>query len=300
MSLDYSTRESFTVRQPATALLCIDSADRVTAQWPNPYDFQIQKNQQTIPGLFTRIGVTEICMGYNTNNIYPGMRRIVFDISGDPGAPRTITVTDGMYTAYEALQAIVAELNDLSGTTGAGFQLHTPAVPNGWTLFNGLAYVISCNQDFEVLPAANDGLFEGLSFLTPSPGPMVTQGGTMPDIRRTRYVDIVCNQLTNCQYVKDTSTLAINRDLLARYYFASETPAYDAGGLVEYVGYTPFYIHRQWNVPKQIRFEPIQSIGSLRFTVYDDAGAILEPDDQDPPAQISKVNWNMTLQLSEN
>lgn len=299
-SIDFSTRDSFTVRQPATALLCVDSADRNTSTWPSPYDFQIQKNQQTITGAFNRIGVTEVCFGYSTYNIFNFQQRdrIVVDISGDAGSPRTIILNQGIYTAYQALESLVSELNDLSGSTGASFSLHTPLLPNGLnpTLFQGLQWIISSAQDFTLDSIAGSSSTQQLyNLLNVADIGIFSKywGGQMPDLRWTRYIDIVCNQLTNSQYVKDTSTLNLNRDLLCRYYFASEQPMYDEGGLIQYIGYTPFYLHRQWNVPKQIRFEPIQSIGSLRFSVYDDEGNLLEADD-------STVNWNMTLQLSEN
>jgi len=306
MNVDYSTRDSVTIRQPSTALLCVDSADRDETNYPNPYSFQIYRRQTLIPGAFTRVGVTEVCFGYSLPNIHIGKQNIEVDISGDAGSPRTITIPDGSYTAYQVLQNFVEQLNDLSGSTGSFFYLGTRAVPgiqplNNFT--NNVEWSIYCEEiatggpnEWEIVQAGTDlDLYTGLDIF--NLGFLPNQAGGLPDLRETRYADIVCTELTQSQGVKDTSTISNSRNLLCRFYFASDTPQYDAGGLIQYIGYLPFYILRQFSLPKQIKFDPIISIGSLLIQVFDDQGNLLESDD---PSFIDKTNWNMTLQLSEN
>jgi len=119
----------------------------------------------------------------------------------------------------------------------------------------------------------------------------------------TRYVDIVCTQLTLNAAAKDTMSQAVARDVLCRVYVG------DAAGVQSTVlpssatfcppGCMPTTIYKDFALPKQIQWRPDQSIpGYLKFDVYDDAGFSLS--DYTPYAQGNGANWSMTLLCSEN
>jgi hypothetical protein len=131
----------------------------------------------------------------------------------------------------------------------------------------------------------------------------------------TRYVDIVCNQLTAVSALKDNTSQPVVRDMLCRLYLGdgggtgqSTTPA----SAVDISGYTnafcppgcaPFTIYRAFPHPKQIQWIPNQNIsGFLQFQVYDDAGDILTNSIVAPGLQDTNeyTEWSMSLLVTEN
>lgn len=302
MSLDYSTRESFTVRQPAVANLMVDSANRNTTVYPSPLNFQITKPQALANGFFTRIGVTEVVVDWCAPNIVDEDTQslIALDISGI--APNTysnveeINLPTGAYTVKQAIDSFTALFNDLSGTTGSHVVFVPPALgQNGYLQFSG-AYV----NPVGTLLGARLG-FIPVDLSPPNPEGYVSRIEiNCPDLRPTSYLDIVSNRLTAVQNVKDNSTGddTQNRNVLVRFYFDwDQEPTYDAYGYPILMGYRQFGLRRIFNPPKQIRWESNLPIGNLDFQVYNNKGGILTtpPDGWD-----NYTNWRMTLQLSEN
>ena len=274
----YGPDKAVTIRMPATANLMIDSADRDENRNPSCWDFQIVKNQSIQNGFFTRVGTTEVVLEWCEPNLVN--EEITFDISGASiRSEQTITFAGVNATVYQLLNAIADLMSPFNGCT---FSV---------TAVDGF-YGIDCSGGaFSVVStplAVNLGLNIGGN-------PAARQGLTgCTDIRKYRYIDITCPQLTYAQDLKDNSTQDINRDVLCRWYFAEDTPEnVDAYGFPILQGYLPFVRRRIFNPPKQIKWDNNLPLGNLSFQVYDEAGDLLPPSEE-------KSQFLMTLQLSEN
>ena len=101
------------------------------------------------------------------------------------------------------------------------------------------------------------------------------------------------NQLTNNQSVKDASTAANVRDVLVRWYFDydNQTPT-DEYGYPILMGYSPFYLRRLYNPPKQIQWQSNIPVGNLSFQLYNNNGLL--------QSVVPETQFLMTLQISEN
>lgn len=296
------------IRMPSTAILAIDSADRNTAVYPNPYDFTIQQKQSILNGFFTRIGATEVVLNWNQPNISATLNNNAVNITvATTPTPIThlITIQDGFYTAYELLTALCAEATSLF--TGYTFNLGTKTLPNALGIFFVASpgdWCIECvltagsvSTNFTINKYSNNSLYDNLNISYNNNTPSVL--GYTPDLRITRYVDFVSPSLTYCQKLKDATSNPFSKDVLCRFYFATDTPQLDAGGLLQYVGYTPFNIWRQFNPPKQIKFDPNLPIGQLSFQVYDSNNNLIPIVINPYTNNVENTNWEMTLQVSE-
>lgn len=276
------------IRYPSTANLMVDSADRNTAVYPTAKDFLITKNQSMMNGFFTRVGTTEVVMEWNTPNVNDTTGLFTYTVAG---LVNQFTLS-GYYTAEELIDAIVVECNKFTATgvtwtadplTGAGalFTLTGGVDGQSWTLTAGI---------LEKLVGFNPIVgFFGDAGPTKSTFFVLSSGA---DLRPARYLDIVCNQLTNNQSVKDGSTAPHARDVLCRWYFdyENQNPT-DKYGFPILMGYAPFYVRRIFNPPKQIQWQTNVPIGQMSFQLYDDAGNIANINE--------KTNYLMTLQASE-
>lgn len=283
--------QTFTIRQPATANLMLDSADRTTSIYPSWGNFQIFRNQALLNGFFTRIATTEVVLEWNTPNVSTQIanKTISVDISG--GATISATIASGFYNFAQALQAAAQALTDLSGTTGYYFTATNPSP--GLAALNCFAVAGNAPTPFSV---NNTLLARQLALYPPTtvgPPAAIVPVGYGPDLRPTRFLDFVSQNITYCQNVKDNSTQDDNKDVLCRWYFDFDNPpSYDSFGYPILMGYSPFCLRRIFNPPKQIKWDSIQPIGNLAFEVYDSNSALITYTD---PTQ-----WLMTLQISEN
>lgn len=284
------TEKGQTIRQPATANLMIDSEDRNKTNYPSSGNFQITKNASILNGFFTRIATTEVVLDWSEPNIVLNLNDS-FDITIGL-TTETITLPQGFYTVATALDKIVDEAN--SAFPGFIFSI----------VQDGAEVVLDCKTDPGA--AAQDFTFEseatlllqlGFKLYIPSNQKLVGEEG-YPDLRPYKYLDIVSNQLTYVQDLKDSSTATEIRDVLCRWYFAWDTqPNLDAYGFAVFQGYTAFQERRLFNPPKQIRWEPNLPIGNLGFQVYGKYSVALSGSEL-----LSTVNFEflMTLQVSES
>jgi hypothetical protein len=121
-----------------------------------------------------------------------------------------------------------------------------------------------------------------------------------------RYIDIVCNQLTYNQALKDTMSQTVARDTLCRLYLGDGP--YTGTSTIDPAdpafcppGCAPFTIYRQFTNPKFIRWLPNQPVqGNLRFQVFDDDGQPLASYTGTDVYGASSENWSMTLLVSED
>jgi hypothetical protein len=281
------------IRYPSIANLMVDSADRVPAVYPLCNDFQINKKNSLLNGFFTRVGATEVVMEWNTPNVTTG--QFAVDYTTNTSFTH-IVIPEGFYTVAELLNDFVVRLNR------ANENITWAALP---LVGGGVALEVTTGiNTFALVDIPGKGLLQTLfgldalqradfSPLTPATGPGDRVLLKTIDLRPTRYIDIVCNQLTNNQAVKDASTAPIVRDVLVRWYFDydNQSPT-DEYGYPILMGYTPFYLRRLYNPPKQIQWQTNIPIGNLSLQLYDSTGVLANVN--------SSTEYLMTLQISEN
>jgi hypothetical protein len=308
------------IRQPSTANLLLDSIDRYSTGGYSAGNFTIQKNQSILNGFFSRIAPNEIVLNWAIPNVYdvsganplisgtggifyPANVRV--DISGL--SITNIQIPVGLYTVAEVLDTIVARLNSAAlGATFSITQLGTQVnldstVPYRFpaSSASGLNALIvqlgfGVGGDYEL----SQFIYSNQPFMigTFSTGYNVTSSQPSSSLLRFRYLDIVSNQLTYNQELKDSSTSNQSRDILFRWYL-TQTPSTfpDKYGFPIYPTYAPFYERRPIAFPKQIKWSNSQPIGQLQFEVYAQDYAstnyiLLDTDGYD---------WGMTMLVSE-
>lgn len=288
----FSVDKATTIRQPSTANLMIDSADRNTAIYSTPWDFQIVKSQNTQTGFFTRVGATEVVFSWCSPNITSnlGNNEIEFDISGTGANTFNGSVLvqgiDGIYTVEQLLDTIASlATSDLVAQGAPGISMSVASLVSGDT-------VLELNGGvFKILASP---LQEQLDLTVSNNYATNWSVGRCADLRPYKYIDIVSPDLTYAQDLKDNSTQSVNRDVLVRWYFADDVPEpLDAYGFPILMGYNQFCRRRIYNPPKQIKWDNNLPLGNIRFSLYDENGDLITL-----PAP--KTNWLMTLQLSEN
>jgi hypothetical protein len=299
------SEKAIAIRYPSVANLMVDSADRKLDAYPLCNDFQISKANSILNGFFTRIGTTEVVFEWTTPNISAALNNneISYIVTPAGGLPigNTFNIPTGFYTAYDILDYLFAaggELNAYTATTGVTWSINsagagTAIVAVSTIAVGGAAVVLEGPLLTRLFPA-NELNFNSLDVIVPTApttvGIPTIQGAI--DLRPVRYIDIVCNQLTNNQSVKDASTAPIVRDVLCRWYFDYDNQApTDQFGYPILMGYTPFYLRRIFNPPKQIQWQTNIPIGNISFQLYDNTGNQLDVDDT--------TNYLMTLQVSE-
>lgn len=292
MSGFVATEKGVPIRMPSVAHLMIDSVDRNEAVYPSAWDYTINKNNNIQNGYFTRIACTEFVLEWCEPNISSaaGNTTLSLDISGTGAntyvnADLGISINSGFYNVSQALNAVVAELNTLTGTTGATFSIGN----------DGRNVFIDCSgAEFAVNPGVLGNQLEITADQTRGTAQLV---GACPDLRVVRFLDFVSEQLTYAQDVKDTSTAATQRNVLLRWYMAWDNPpTYDSLGFPILMGYTDFVARRLFNPAKQIKWNPQLPVGNMSFQVYDDTDRLMIQLD---PNNNYTSNWLMTLQLSE-
>jgi len=298
------------IRQPSTANLMLDSADRNLAINPSANDFTISRSNSILNGFFTRVGTTELVLEWLTPNFSPTADAadtwgIAYTAPSAP-TPGSGNIPSAFFTQADLIDYLLRLLNITGATT-------TPAttwsiVAEGPPSPSGVAVTLVPNQDVTIQLTGT--LASRLRL--PTGALAITAAGISAglrvysaDLRLYRYLDFVSSQLTYNQALKDASTAAIVRDVLARWYFAfDQPPTEDQYGFPILMGYTPFVLRRTFSPPKQIRWESNIPIGNLAFQVYQPSGELAlmtgGPLGQSPITSAAQgTNWLMTLQVSE-
>lgn len=277
------SEKTTTIRQPSTANLMVDSADR-KSNYPLCNDFLISKPQSLMNGYFTRVGTTEVVFEWNTPNIGAGQYTITYTTNI---GTQTTSITEGFYTQKEFLDVFVTILNNAA----LGYTFTVTPIAGGYST---ISYAATSGTSFTLSGTAVDAIFGASPVINTDPL-WVDGEAYIPfiDLRPARYIDIVCSQLTNNQSVKDASTSDHVRDVLCRWYFDYDnaTPV-DAYGYPILMGYTPFFLRRLYNPPKQIQWQANIPIGQLFFQLYNNNGQLQQVS--------TDTNYLMTLQMSEN
>jgi hypothetical protein len=328
------------LRPSSTALLTIDSEDRY-ADYPtsraggsSPYNFTITKPESLMPGFMTRIGISEVVFPWVIPNIGPKTNKIQYTatIGGAPAVLGVCTLPIGFYAPQQIGIEIAATLNAVPALTGLGLQIsygHPVAASQVGNDFLGqpfFTYSVSAGNTIAFRPMEYNSatynyppitkqLFDLMGFTLTNISLLNAGAGTYTFCQNIRYVDIVCNQLTNAQAQKDQTSQTVARDMLARIYvggapgvsstvFAGDilTVTDAANGTFVPPGCAPTTIYRNFQTPKQIQWIPNQNIpGFLQFQVYDDTGQLLDTSTSvSTTGTATYSDWSMTMLVSEN
>lgn len=335
-----SRQPAVTVRPASTALLAIDSEDRFnnyttarSSQVGNPYSITISKNENIMAGFFTRLAVTEVVFPWVIPNIGPKTNQIqvsvqvgaapaqIFVLALNPtfATPAQIaTIMQAALRAWTPDAGTTFPLAALTFTYGAvivngGPGINTPTALNSFDYATNNGNLIAFNpmppnSTAYPYPDTTKQLFDLLGFAAGQRILSDNGTGSFTLCQAIRYVDIVCNQLTNNQSLKDTMTQTIVRDTLCRVYLVNtgtlQSTIQPSDPLFCPPGCAPMVVYRDYTHPKQIQWLPNQNVaGSLTFTVYDDAGAPLEESDpfySPGYGYFNRTDWSMTLLVTES
>ena len=329
--------DAITERSPAYAILGIDSEDRfkdyddAAASRPaqyngSPYNFQITKNESIMNGFFTRLAVTEVNFPWTIGNLLPNNNEITveYSVAGVAQPAFSVVLPTGFLRPSQIaafLQLAIrtedpVNLGAFTMTYGVSPQPGVPA-PLGpsvaaypYFVYDTSAATVEIgffqlppNSAAWPYPSTVKQLFDLLGFDSQNNDLAQKGNGLSTYCQSIRYIDIICNQLTYNQALKDTMSQPIARDTLCRLYLGdgpytgTSTMSPDDPDFCP-PGCAPFTIYRQFTNPKFIRWLPNQPVqGNLQFQVFDDNGALLSNVDE---LEGAGTNWSMTLLVSED
>ena len=321
--------DAVTSRPPATANFFVDSVDKPQGQQSG--DFLITKNGESLfNGFFNRLTVAEVVLDWGIPNVSPYWDNAQIRIQNTfTGNTATLNLLQGFFTARQVLETIVAQAN-------AAFTILGDPLQFTLSLVNGTLGLVSTGVGNDPFQIINDSPTQNLArqlfassqlgtIAVPNPAPLGPSGfptlfSSSPRVLGTTYVDIISQQLTYNQELKDNTSADIRRDVLYRWYLAHDNvpPVYDqflvelpagTGGApavqVLYPtnypiiqGYTQFVARRTPPVPKQIRWSPEQPIGQVSFQCYDDKGRLINTANFAPDPSLAEEGANFQFQLS--
>lgn len=314
-----------TIRPSSTALLTIDSEDRYVdyvqarAKPTSPYNFSITKNESLMPGFITRLGISEVCFPWTIPNVNVKTNTIIlsYQLVGQAIVQEEISIPVGFYTPVSlasTLQSTIRDvIIDLSAATvqyGTELEPYFSYFSNAPGDVSGIAFSpLPYNSADYPYSSQSKQLFDLLGMTNSNSVIAPTGTTTFTLCQAIRYIDIICNQLTNSQAQKDQTSQTVARDMLCRLYlgdasFKGQSDVIDDPAFCP-PGCSPFVIYRNFTVPKQIQWIPNQNIpGFLQFQVYDDAGDLLSQSVSPVGAlgsfsQAQNTDWSMTLLVSE-
>jgi hypothetical protein len=281
----------------------------------------------------SRLALTEVKFSWGIANVLVSAGTNTIQITSGPTTD-VITLPEGFYTPKELGIIIQATWN--AAYPGDEIVL-TYLESQGYYTLESL--VAAPNNIIAIAPnpaitSNTKQLFDIMNWAFGSQTANTTTKNTgIVNLRWTDYVDIVCNQLTYNQDLKDTSSQRVVSDMLCRVYLDESVPS-DASYMAEFldsipyqvdpappppyspvpgadilrtplVGYggrnngcRPFVIYRQFATPKYINWNRIQPVGQVQFEVLDDQGRCLA-DYIPANIQIPPNDWNITLLASE-
>jgi hypothetical protein len=314
------------IRMPSNSLLTIASSDRYknindyNEQPSTPFDFSIQKRENIMAGSITRIALTEFNLPWAIPNINLKTNQInfTFTLTGAPPTTTvTITVPEGFYTGEalaSALQTLI--LNAVPALVGSFSLIYRP---------DGAFFAETTNPndlfqfDYVQKPEyfGRKGLYNLMGWQKSNIILANSQLSGFATMIPSKFVDVVSEQITYNQDLRDSASQPIVRDILARIYLApniiqnfraSDQQTIDLSGnptgiisqtYPNILGTSPFNVYKDFSTPKYIKWSGNQNVpGYIKFTLYDDEGFVLSansllfPDDKQP-------DWCLTLLASE-
>jgi hypothetical protein len=133
----------------------------------------------------------------------------------------------------------------------------------------------------------------------------IQYGATNSTTFGTSYIDVVCEPITANQTLRDSSTGAFGKTVLARIELQSENVT-----TITSIANAQLVLNKTFPVPKWISWPANQPISQLRFQILDDTGTILTCGPNYLVSDtgnnilgynidINQGDWNCVLQVSE-
>jgi hypothetical protein len=279
----------------------------------NPYDINIQKNQQLFSGAVQRITLTEINMPWNIPNVNP--RNDILFLEKDDGTETFITLSIQYYTATELATAVQGALNSGGGVFGsttwtvsfdarnANFTINPGDGALDWRINPKIGQSKGRNQFTGVNRSST--LAEMMGFNYVNTDYINILEGSYASILYTSYVDVVSSVLCKNQNVRDTSTSYFTgNNILARIYISPST-FYAVGNDSTTIGTRPFMLNYVFATPKEIQWNPEEFLPSCNIRLQDDKGDLLyalpgAPETESGLGFAGNSSWvQLTMQVSE-
>ena len=307
------------VRPPATALLSINSADRynpyfgeytnplVTGPATSPADFTINIGQNLMNGNFTRIAVQQVQIMFTFPIIC--QRTNGFYINWQPGGTGAVTQylvqlpvsTYGQFALSTNATALQTAIRAATGSSTFTVTIVHSSYLQFASANTDAFYFSRWTSTFN---PASITLYEIFGFPISQQLATVQYGSSNLQYTVTPYIDIVCEQITGNQLLRDASTTTLaGRTLLQRMYIIPTALQQGNGNFLGTTNVSTLY-----PVPKQISWPANQPIsGVLHFQLLDAQGQVLSCGAQTldasgnllPFNDINMGDWSMVLQVSE-
>lgn len=299
---------------------------------PYSNSFSITAPNALMNGYIEKIIVSQIQLQYNVPTIQPGVNDLLyFETESSAGSgffvPRVVTIPYGFYNPDELAGILTLLIEPYFGDGTADFTV-TYSQAGGPTIAVGFEFSSSSGQriifpDPSSVPSGDVTkllkLYRLLGITIVASLPQTTQRSTdAPNFLYTPYIDILSDNLTNYQRLKDTDSSTIRRKgLISRLYLSGTGPPqttsvtyYDrpldpqdpqfrpAIQPSDALGSKPFVVTFDMTNPKVINWTPDTAINSLDFEMRDCYGDLLFVYDTTPLTsniEIFNSEWQMTL-----
>jgi hypothetical protein len=293
-----------TIRMPASAEVCVDSLDRYNfatqgvIRPTTSSNWRTQLPNYVLNGYFTRLAVTQILFNWNLPTIVEDYNDTLYLVNVTQANPIILTIPSGWYTPNE----LATEIENL-------LQAEEPAA--NWTCtFNGYAFAITCDDDFEIQNSLGGTPSEDLELIrtyatlgflyaeNDTQGGVDSYVGGAPTMLPTRFIDIFSSYLTKFQDVKDATTALGTPSfvsVIARVYptglnNVKNVPIDGDSGIVD----SPTVITMEYNTPKQIMWNPREALANFDIQLRDEFGTFI------PWTQEIGCEYTLTLFASES
>jgi len=310
------------IRQPATAILTVDTADRLARTKVN--DLYINKQETLVQGYFTRLALTELNFNWDIPNVnaYNNTMNLVFYYAPGLFFPLKISIAENFYGMADLATAVQNALNSAIAAVPVLAPLYTMnfiVEPENRQFrlvnTNGSAKKFGISPLGKVEKGSTD-LCDVMGFATADPAveANIVQSG-YATMLYTPYFDIVSRQLTKKQNVRDSGTSdTTGQNLLARVYInpfgivpnpaAAISPAPPEKDAI--LGAKPFTIHYEFQNPKQVYWDTKEFINVIDLQLLDNKGRVL----YETPTELTlggslyrlgsgEANWQLTFQITE-
>lgn len=309
-----SDDNAVTVRPPSTAILGINSQDReIRVGSYSPSSFDLTQGTAYMNGQFTRVALSEVRFDYITRTLSPvALLGFTYKLNGTGPATSIVLNINRQWidctTLAEAIQFEVRANTPLSaftmtfdrGTyigTDTNYTFEASANTPSTFYFFPAPFTTGTPPNVTTYPIDPTNIYFRMNFENSYLiQPFDTQHVTgIPCLLLTKFIDIVCDQLTNSQNVRDSSTQQISHDSICRLYLSDPNVRYcDQGS-------QPFTVVKQFKTPKEIKWNPGVPLANMSFKVLDDQGQILKYiNPKSPIERYLTGNWCITLLVTEN
>jgi hypothetical protein len=271
-------------------------------------------------GFFTRIGLTEVNMQWAIPNVNERNSTLLLERGAAAGVSTvtesfTVDIGTDFYTPNELAATIQNQLRILGAFDDATWTVTWSEQDNIFRISTNDPTIV-----FRIRPqnqGASDDLCNLMGFSYPSSQFAPTVIGSYASMQYTPYFDIVSNNLTKKQNVRDNGTSFLTgQNLLARVYLSESgistlrdrTPFDTPPQLADcnIVGCRPFNLYREYQTPKQIYWDTEEFINVIDLRLIDYKGNTLFSTSQaaQQPASTQTNSgdasqFQLTMQITE-